>query len=437
MIRARRARVLVVGSGAAGVAAALAAARNGADTLLVESQGFVGGNSAILPWLGFHSRDYRLVVRGIALELAERLRAIGAASPIVLDPVCSSAMSLDGHRYKVLALELLGEAGARVMLQTHVVDVIRERDRIAGVVVEHKSGREVIEADVVIDCSGDGDVAARGGVPWEKGRSGDGLIQAPTLVFRVGGVDREAFVRGAQRLGGRFREMLAPYPDALTKFLARLPDQPVIIVGGYHHLMEEARRAGDLDVPPSRVVGVKPHQPDQFIAVTTKVVAFDPTDVDVLTRAYLDAYAQIPPLLRFFRTYLPGFEHSYLLEIAPMIGTRESRRILGDYVLTGEDVMAGRVFPDVVAMGGYHIDIHQPDGRWVESRNVQPYDIPFRSLVARGRGELADGGQVHFRHPRGDREHASDPHLYGRGAGSRDGCGTGGGVGEEPARRAH
>ena len=99
--------------------------------------------------------------------------------------------------------------------------------------------------------------------------------------------------------------------QSTDEFLARLPTQDVIIVGGYHELMEEARRAGDLDVPPSRVVGVKPHQPDQFVAVTTKVLAFDPTDVDVLTRAYVDAYVQIPPLVRFFQKYLPGFERSY------------------------------------------------------------------------------------------------------------------------------
>jgi hypothetical protein len=393
MIGSTRTQVLVVGGGGAGLSAALAAGRNGADTLLIEYQGFVGGNSTILPWLGFHARDFRQVVKGIPLELVTRMQERRAATSIVLDPVCSSAVALDGHQFKCLAMELLREAGVRLMLHTQAVDVIRRGDRVVGVVVEHKSGRQVIEADVVIDTSGDGDVAARGGVPWEKGRTGDGMVQAPTLVFRIGDVDRAGFIGELQRLGSDYRELLRDHPDAMHKLLGRLPEQEVIVLGGFAEHLERAKRDGRLDVPATRVVGVFVSPAAELIAVTTKVATFDPTDVGRLTAGYQDAFEQIPQLLRFFREYVPGFERSTLREIAPMIGVRESRRIVGDYMLTGDDVMAGRQFEDVVAMGGYHIDIHRPDGSWVDSRNVQPYDIPFRSLVGSGVENLLMAGK--------------------------------------------
>ncbi|HRL13814.1 MAG TPA: FAD-dependent oxidoreductase, partial [Aggregatilineales bacterium] len=157
----------------------------------------------------------------------------------------------------------------------------------------------------------------------------------------------------------------------------------VIICGGFAGLVEKARLAGDHDVPQSRVVGVKLHRDDEYLVVMTRVLGLDPTSVTSMTDAYARVYEQIPQLLRFFKNWMPGFENSYLREIAPMLGVRESRRIMGDYVLTGDDLVEGREFEDGVALGGYHIDIHRPAGTWVESRNVKTYDIPIRSLIAR------------------------------------------------------
>ena len=378
-----RTQVLVIGSGAAGQTAALAAARNGADTLLVESAGFLGGISATLPWLGFHDRDYRLIVKGIPLEFCRRLQAMGAASDHEFDPKCASGISIDSHWWKILLMQLMREAGVRLMMHTVVVDTIREGDRIRGVIVENKSGRQRIEADVTIDCSGDGDVAARGGVKWEKGRTADGLVQAPTLVFKLGGVSREGFIAGCKDPAINYREWIAPYPEIRAKMMQRIDRMHVIVCGGYAKLIEKARAAGDFEVPQSRVVGVKLHRPDEFLVVMTRVLGLDPTDIRSLTDAYAKVYEQIPVLVRFFKKYVPGFEESHLREIAPMLGVRESRRIMGDYVLTAEDLIQGRVFDDAVSMGGYHIDIHRPAGTWVDSHNVRAYTIPLRSLIAR------------------------------------------------------
>ena len=378
-----RTQVLVVGAGAAGVAAAIAAGRNGADVTLVEYNGFLGGISATLTWLGFHDQDYRPIIKGLPHEFATRLQDMGAGSDFVLDPKCGSAFSFNTHLWKCLAMQLARDAGVKVMLHTHVVDTIRDGDRIAGVVVEHKSGRQDILADITIDCSGDGDVAARGGVAWEKGRTGDGLVQAPTLVFRLGGVSREGFLAGCRDPEVKYREWLEPFPELRQKMMNRLDDMSVIICGGFAGIIEKAREAGKFNVPQTRIVGVKLHKDDEFLVVMTRVLGLDPTSVTSMSDAYERIYLQIPELVNFFREWVPGFEQSHLVEIAPMLGVRESRRIMGDYVLTGDDVMAGRQFDDVIGLGGYHIDIHRPSGTWVDSHNVETYDIPLRSLIAR------------------------------------------------------
>ncbi|MFC0526098.1 FAD-dependent oxidoreductase [Phytohabitans kaempferiae] len=385
--------VVVVGSGAAGLAAALAAGRAGVPTTLIESGGFVGGNSAILPWLGFHSRRYQQVVDGIAGEIVAELRALGEASEITLDPVCGSAVSMNSHVYRCVAMRLLREAGVRVMLHTLLVDVVRAGDRVTGVVVQRKSGSELVAGDVFVDATGDGDLSALAGADWAKGRTADGRVQAPTLVFRVGGIDREQFVAGLMRADIGFRDLLADHPVALDRLRERLPTQQVIVLGGFAGLIKQATEAGELDVPASRVVGVKTHPPDELVAVTTKVAVFDPIDADSLSDAYADAYAQVMPLMNFFVKWLPGFKSARLLEIAPMLGIRESRRIMGDYVLTTDDVQAGRTFDDGVAVGAYHIDIHTPDGSWVDSRSVRPYDIPLRALTVRGVENLFVAGK--------------------------------------------
>lgn len=386
-------QVVVVGAGAAGVTAAISAARNGAETLLVEYHGFLGGISATLAWLGFHDSVYRQVVKGLPLEFVTRLQQAGAASRFVMDPKCSSAVGVDNHYWKILALEMCEEAGVELMLHTQVVETLREGDRITGIVVENKSGRQRINADVVIDCSGDGDVAARGGVEWKKGRTADGLVQAPTLVFRIGGIDRTEFIRGCKDPEIAYREWLLPYPDLWEKMMQRIDHEPLFITGGFAGLIEKARQAGDFDVPQSRIVGVKSHVPDEFIVVTTRVLGLDPTDTRSLTDAYAKIYRQIPILVRFFRQYMPGCEDAHLREIAPMMGIRESRRIMGDYVLTKEDVVEGRRFDDAVSMGGYHVDIHNPSGTWVQSADVEAYTIPFRALIARGVDGLLMAGK--------------------------------------------
>ncbi|GAA2249350.1 FAD-dependent oxidoreductase [Herbiconiux moechotypicola] len=401
--------VIVVGGGAAGVAAAIAAGRQGARTLLLERSGFVGGISATLPWLGFHDQDFQRVVRGLAGEFADTLAAEGHASPITLDPKCGSLVAVHPHYWKVLALRLLREAGVTVLLHALFVRAIVERvedagegarggvcTRVTGVEVESKSGRTRFDGRVVVDCSGDGDVAVSAGADWEKGRTGDGLVQSPTLVFRLGGIDDDAFRKACQDPSFAYREWFVPYPELFARLAERLDEVDVWVLGGFAGLVERARAAGDLDIPQSRIVGVKlstPETPHEISVVMTRVLGLDPVDVGSMSEAYGRVYEQIPPIVRFFRDYVPGCADAYLVEIAPMLGVRESRRIVGDAVLTADDLVEGRRHPDDVAMGGYHIDIHRPSGTWVSSTNVRAYGIPLGALVARGMSGLLMAGK--------------------------------------------
>ena len=383
MLSTLRTQVVVVGSGAAGVNAALAAARNGAETLLIEYNGFPGGISATLPWLGFHDNSYRQIIKGIPGEIAQRLQALDAASPFTLDVKCGSAISVDNHRYKVLLMDMFEEAGVKLMLQAQVVDTLREGDRIIGVVVEHKSGRQVILADVVIDCSGDGDVAARGGADWEKGRTGDGLVQAPTLVFRLGGVDRAGFVAGCKRPRHQIPRVAAALSRSVGKDNAAAGRDAVIVCGGFAGLVEQARQAGEHDVPQTRVVGVKLHRPDQFLVVMTRVLGLDPTDVNSLTDAYTKVYQQIPQLLRFFQTLDARLRER--LSTGNRADARHPRKPPNHGRLrAGSRRLDQR--PRVRRRGGARRLSHRyppPSGTWVDSQNVQTYDIPYRCLVAR------------------------------------------------------
>ena len=378
-------QVAVGGAGAAGLCAAISAARNGAKTILVDYNGFLGGLSTMMPWLGFHDREYRLVVKGLGLEMVRRLQSEGAASEFCYDPKCGSAVGIDNSVWKCLAVEMVQEAGVNLLMQTQVVGTIRHGDRIGGIIIENKSGRSEITADHVIDCSGDGDVAARGGVAFQKGRESDGCVQTPSLACRFGGIDHGAFLAGCRDKSLCYRQWVHDIPEVWDKTMARLDRMPMIVLGGFTSLVQKAKDNGEFDVPQSHVVGVHGPRPDELTMVMSRVYGVDPTDARSLTDAYVALYGkQVRQLLRFFRKYIPGCKDCFIMEIGPILGVRESRRIVGDYMLNAEDLVSGRRFEDTVCMGAFHIDIHRPTGFWTTSKNVKAYGIPLRCMVAAG-----------------------------------------------------
>ena len=351
-------QVLVAGGGPSGLAAAVASARNGASTLLVERYGFLGGMATaglVNPFMSWQVEG-KPIIEGIFQEIINRLKAMGGwdgdRAPSAFDPEC----------FKLLADDMCRESGVSLLLHSLVVDAQVENGLIASITVANKSGLGQLDAEVFVDATGDADLAARCGVPCQKGRPEDGLSQPMTLCFRMAEVD-----------------------------IDRMPPPAEI-----NQLYEQAQQAGEISNPREDV---------QFFFTTiervvhfntTRVVKRDGTDPQDLTDAELTARQQVQEMVRFLQARISGFENSYLQMMAPQIGVRETRRIVGEYVLTEEEVLGARKFPDVIARGSYPVDIHNPAGTGTVLKHLPPgesYDIPYRCLIPKGIDNLLVTGR--------------------------------------------
>lgn len=359
-----RVQVLVVGGGTAGTAAALAAARAGAETLVVERSGTIGGTvSAGLMSLITYPHDR---IHGICREIVNGMADQGGAAlglVIPFDPEC----------FKQVALGKLTAAGVGLMLHTWTAETIVDGERVRGVVVESKSGRQAILADVVIDASGDGDVAAGAGARFVVGREEDGKMRPVSVLFRMGPVDLLAIA--AYRAG--HPQEFSPDPGHnLLDLEAR-----AVRLDGFFSLMAQGRESGRIDpnIHYLRLHGVAGEQGNLYVN-SVRVYGIDGTRTEDLTRAQQEAMRQISQLVRFLQSSVPGFAKAELLETAASLGVRETRRIVGDYTLTIEDCGSHRRFADVVASAVAHmvpgVAIHSPDGG--EGAADDPY---LRDLV--------------------------------------------------------
>jgi hypothetical protein len=309
------------------------------------------------------------VVAGVLWMLLDRLvRARGAITPT---PDTGYTVPFDPEVFKLVTYDMLAGAGVKLLLHAFASDLVALPDA-ARVVFETKSGPVVIDADVVVDCTGDGDLAAAAGAPFEIGRPEDGLTQPMTLMFRIGHLDVDGF-------GAYVRE----HPDQWKG------------VHGLWDLIGAARDAGELDLPREDILFfATPHEGE----VSVNSTRFGGLGISVwdLTRAELAMHRQLASISQFLRTRVPGFESSYVIQSGVQVGVRETRRVLGDYQLTGQDVLDARKFPDVVARGAYPVDIHNPNGPGTILRRLPQgtsYDIPLRTLLPRDVDRLLVAGR--------------------------------------------
>lgn len=347
--------VVVVGSGSAGATAAITAAREGARVVLVERYGFMGGISTQVldTFYGFYtpSDRPRKVVGGVPDAVVERLMERGVALIRPNTYGAGDGITYDPTSLKVVWEELAREAGARLLFHTFVVDAVREGDRLAGVIAANKRGLVHLEARVVIDASGDADVAAAAGAPFEGPE--DGPVQSLTTTFRMINVntDRARAVRKDELHGLMQAAIDAGY---------RLP-----------------RREGSVHITPF----------DGVMATNmTRVMNVDATDAEQLTEAEVEGRRQALEYARFLRDYVPGYERSVLSDVSTGIGVRESRRIYGAYRLTRQDVVEARQFDDGIARCGAPIEDHHASGdtRWEYLPDGETYGIPYRCLLPQG-----------------------------------------------------
>lgn len=346
--------VLVVGSGAAGATATIAAAQEeGARVTLVERYGFMGGISTQVldTFYGFYTPGEapRKVVGGVPDQVVARLKAHGVCFLRPNTYGAGTGVTYDPEVLKVVWETMAREAGAKLLYHAFVVDTLVEDGRARGVVAATKRGLVTLTADVVIDASGDADVAAAAGVPFEG--AADGPVQAYTTTFRLVNVDVER-ARGVSS-------------------------------NELHALMDEAAERGGYRLP--RREGSVHRTPTSGVMHTNmvRVGDVDGTDPEQLTEAEVEGRRQALEYARFLRNYVPGYERASLVSLSTQIGIRESRRIFGEHRLTHEDVLGARSFDDAIGQCAAPIEEHHSgsDTRWEYLPEGQTYEIPYRCLV--------------------------------------------------------
>ncbi len=383
--------VLVAGGGPAGFGAALAAARQGASTLLVERNAILGGTSTAGGMNVWNMHPDNMT--GIAREVTLRLIDAGAA-------IAGPRVPFDAETLKHLELSLLEEAGADILTYTWVVEPLLVGDRIEGALVVNKSGLQAVRAKVVVDATGDADLAASAGAPVVRGREKDAKMRPMTVLFRLGGVDVPRLVAYAREHPEQF------HADTEYQNILNLKSGLVRICG-FFDVMEAARARGEIDGDLNyiRFEGV---QVDRGIVTVnnSRVYDMDGTNGWDVSRGDIEARRQNRQLFAVIKNYLPGCENAYMLD-SSMLGVRETRRVRGKIVLTEEDILAHRTYPDTVAKiwraraPGH--DSHNPDGGEgtaadADHRTVRKhldwFEIPYGAFMPSGVEGLLVGGRI-------------------------------------------
>jgi len=371
--------VVVIGGGPAGLAASVSAAKHGARTLLVERYGFLGGMGTaggVTNFAGLYGRkngEMQQLVHGVVDDLLARLDALGGLN----QPQDGMAgrirvRSYDVSAYKCAADQLLVASGVHILFHAWAAAVLMDGQAITALVVETKSGRQAIRGLRFIDCSGDADVAHFAGVPFELG-DGHGSALFPSTMFRVGHVDA------------------GPALAAVGEFKA------------INDLMEqsETRHPGRYQFPRKGAILRPQKNPAAWRANVTQIRnaagnAMDATDALQLSEGELEGRRQITEYFRFLKSEVPGFADSAIIDIAPQVGIRETRRICGAYMLTGEDILSSARFADVIGINAWPMEMHV-DGAiswgFPRDENRAYNDLPWRMLVTREVDNLLVAGR--------------------------------------------
>jgi hypothetical protein len=389
--------VVVVGGGPSGTVAAIAAARLGARTLVIEQYGFLGGALTAMgvhPMMSFHNRAGQQLVAGIAQEVVECLVAVGASPGHIPDSIMynSTLTPFDSTMLRLVYEEMLAEAGGEVLFHAMLVHAAVTEERLTHLIVGTRAGLVRIDADIVIDATGDADLAALAGVPCILGR-GDGTIQPMTMNMKVANVDMGAVRRYAEEHPEDFW-----FKDGPEAGIARLRLTPRVSLGGFRHAWQAAKAAGEVDNPREDILFFETATPGVVVLNVSRIQELDPTDPIDLTRAEQIGRQQCRQLLAVLRERCPGFSQSLPMDGPVQVGVREGRHPQGRYTLTAEDLVNEVPFADPIARGGYPIDIHatRPGSasQSVHMRADAAYAIPLQSLLVEAPANLLLAGRA-------------------------------------------
>ena len=438
--------VVVVGGGPAGVVAAVAAKRTGANTLLIERASYLGGmmtgglvnslhgyrlHKNYVKTAPMSNWDTPVVVKGISLELTTRLQKARGTIDYGHTGDPSIRENYDVEIMVHVLDEMTEEAGVDVLFNTFAFAPVVEDNRVKGVALVNKSGPQVILADVIVDATGDADIAAAAGAPFELGRPVDGRFHGGALLMEIGGIDPDRLIHYLRNRP----EKTAEEKKRINEELSRLcggggsrTDSQLTLDGkkGFFSMAGKDRTWDEIEqdrrdnkylklpgvdeewvqflregkVPPlvrtTQLVYPRPPSLAWFGMIRQGKMRYDQmqaglhelffnqTDERDISKALIYMRKIDRTYMKFLNERIPGFEDAYIIKTSPMAGTRESRRILGEYVLTAEDCVNGRRFSDVVAMCGRACNVHSLTGVWGEQIWLEPkkaFDIPYRSLI--------------------------------------------------------
>ena len=359
--------LIVVGGGFAGSFAAIEAARHGADVLLIERYNCLGGAAAyalVSPFMGFRTRmpsgEMKNLAGDLFLEIVKEARALSTPPA---PPGAESLTLFDEEAMKIVLVRRALAAGVTLLFNTTVTSVTVDNGNIRAVKAVSKAVEMEFEADTFIDATGDAELSAMAGCLCAQGRDADGLCQPMTLCFRVGGIDKD-----------KYRKI-----------------KPEI-----NNIYTEWQKAGKIKNPRENVLCFNNYNDGVIHFNTTRVILKSPTDPFELTEAEIEGREQVYEMMNFLREAIDGFQNARLLSTALHIGIRESRRVIGDYVLTENDLVTLARFDDAIAVSNYPIDIHNPSGTGTLIRDFgdgEWYEIPYRCLTPLGMNNLLVAGR--------------------------------------------
>lgn len=356
--------VAVIGGGPAGIAAAIAASRNGAKTILIEQRGYLGGMGTVslVPAFCPFTDKEKPIIRGIGLELLEKMKQ--SCNPVHQRMYENSLdwVPIDPEVLKRVYDDSTIESGVELLYHTFVGQIAMDSSgrNVDAVIILNKSGRSAIRARYIIDATGDADIAALAGAPFQKGGA-SGELQPGTMCYSIANVDQHKFQRYLKDSGDTSQLPLA---------------------------VKQAQAAGDL--PPGResISGLA-WLSDHIVGVNFgHVFGVDGTKAEDLTRGAMEGRRLVRIQMDFFRKYIPGFEQAHLISTGEQLGIRETRRIVGDYILTEDDFIHTRTFPDEIARNAYFIDVHLSSS--ADKMHIyrlppgQSHGVPYRCLLPQG-----------------------------------------------------